>query len=193
MLAPLERSLRRIGRDVVRMPHSAGREDLRDCARQVHEQLETFAAEPDFEYADVVGHSMGGLVATHLLKKLDRGRRIRNVVTLGTPHRGTPLAALGVLLIGRSSHAIWQMLPGSEFVRDLAKAPVPRSSRLTSISADSDWVVPGTWSEAPSMERSEHRSIPSCSHIQLLVHSPAHALVGSLLERNRPELMARAA
>ncbi|MFL5336103.1 MAG: lipase family alpha/beta hydrolase [Geminicoccaceae bacterium] len=40
----------------------------------------------------LVGHSMGGLDARYAGSRLDRGRRISHVVTLGTPHRGTPLA-----------------------------------------------------------------------------------------------------
>jgi alpha-tubulin suppressor-like RCC1 family protein/pimeloyl-ACP methyl ester carboxylesterase len=41
--------------------------------------------------AILVGHSMGGLVARRAAQ-LDGSGRVRGVVTLGTPHRGTPLA-----------------------------------------------------------------------------------------------------
>ena len=37
----------------------------------------------------------GGLIAAYYGKKLGGWRRTRAVVTLGTPHRGTPLAWLG--------------------------------------------------------------------------------------------------
>lgn len=40
----------------------------------------------------LVGHSMGGLDARWLASRLDPERRIARVVTLGTPHRGTPAA-----------------------------------------------------------------------------------------------------
>lgn len=40
----------------------------------------------------LVGHSMGGLDARFAASCLDPARRIRHVVTLGTPHRGTVMA-----------------------------------------------------------------------------------------------------
>lgn len=40
----------------------------------------------------LVGHSMGGLDARFAASCFDQGRRIRHVVTVGTPHRGTAIA-----------------------------------------------------------------------------------------------------
>lgn len=40
----------------------------------------------------LLGHSMGGLDARYVASRLDPRRRISQVVTLGTPHRGTVLA-----------------------------------------------------------------------------------------------------
>lgn len=40
----------------------------------------------------VVGYSMGGLDARYLAAHLDPRRRVRAVVTVGTPHRGSPIA-----------------------------------------------------------------------------------------------------
>lgn len=40
----------------------------------------------------LLGHSMGGLDARYAASRLDPRRRIGQVVTLGTPHRGTALA-----------------------------------------------------------------------------------------------------
>ncbi len=104
----LERSL---GRKVLRVPLCPLRGDLRASAHRVAELLERLARSSHFRYADLVGHSMGGLVGAHLLKKIDRGRRVRLVVTLGTPHRGAPLARLGALLLGGFSRAMRQMRP----------------------------------------------------------------------------------
>jgi hypothetical protein len=193
MLAPLERSLRHLGRKVIRVPISPGREDLRKSAREVQRLLEKLSRRPGFQYADVVGHSMGGLVATYLLKRLDRGRRIRSVVTLGTPHRGAPVAALGALAIGRISRSVWQMVPGSEFVRGLAALPVPHGSSLISIRGGSDWVVPQSFSQHEPCERTESYTVERCSHIQLLVDRASHALVGRVLEHARPRRLAEAA
>ena len=95
-LGPLERGLRATtGRPVLRVAISPSLDDLRDSAERVEAVLDEFARCCRFDYVDVVGHSMGGLVASYLLKRIDRGRRIRRVVTLGTPHRGAASAAIG--------------------------------------------------------------------------------------------------
>lgn len=41
----------------------------------------------------IVAHSMGGLDARYLIHRLDPERRVRCLVTVGTPHRGSLLAA----------------------------------------------------------------------------------------------------
>lgn len=40
----------------------------------------------------LVAHSMGGLDARHLIAHLDPDRRVKSLVTVATPHRGTPVA-----------------------------------------------------------------------------------------------------
>jgi triacylglycerol lipase len=40
----------------------------------------------------VVAHSMGGLDARHMITTLGRGPKVASLTTIGTPHRGTPLA-----------------------------------------------------------------------------------------------------
>ncbi|MDQ3185157.1 MAG: thioesterase [Pseudomonadota bacterium] len=40
----------------------------------------------------LVAHSMGGLDARHLITYLDPHRRIKSLLTVATPHRGSPLA-----------------------------------------------------------------------------------------------------
>ncbi len=43
---------------------------------------------------DVIAHSLGGLDARYALARYELGRKVRSLVTIGTPHRGTPLADL---------------------------------------------------------------------------------------------------
>ena len=40
----------------------------------------------------LVGHSMGGLDARYLITHLDPDRRVKSLLTIATPHRGTPMA-----------------------------------------------------------------------------------------------------
>ena len=43
---------------------------------------------------DVIAHSLGGLDARYALTHLGLAKRVRSLVTIGTPHRGSPIADL---------------------------------------------------------------------------------------------------
>jgi triacylglycerol lipase len=174
MLRPLQSHLRRTtGRVVVSVSISSGREDLRESARRVQAVVEQLARSPEFEYADVVGHSMGGLVATYLLKRIDCGARVRNVVTLGTPHRGAPMAFVGVVVMGLFCEAIWQLLPGSSLVRELKWTPVPEGCELISIAGAEDMLVPESFTQLTPLPGHRNIRCNRADHLQLLFSRPA--------------------
>jgi hypothetical protein len=92
---------------------------------------------------NVIAHSMGGLIVRYALAQVQRDHRrfpprlsIANVVTLGTPHKGAPLAALCDVTEHRQCN---QMDPTSGFIRWLrrhAKNPQGRGG--------TDWTVVGS-------------------------------------------------
>lgn len=49
---------------------------------------------------NLVAHSMGGLDARFAVSRLGLADRVASLTTIGTPHRGTPLADVGTALIG---------------------------------------------------------------------------------------------
>lgn len=91
----------------------------------------------------VIGHSMGGLVARELVQHAGGQDYARTVITLGSPHHGTPTAALGagvgLLFVSR---ALWQLFPMSPFIRQLKEGSVPPSVRLVSVYSRHDLVCP---------------------------------------------------
>lgn len=188
VLAPIARNLsRELGRPVIRLglgcriPVHIG--DVRDTARAVQLALLRLARAERFPYVDVVGHSLGGLVATYLLKQLDRGRRVRKVVTLGTPHNGTPAALLGALLFGAFSRAIWQMIPGSPLLRELAALPVPEGSELIALASDADGIVPRRFARPAPAPNLACGALSGLGHIDLLLSPLAfRAVRGALRE-----------
>jgi len=186
VLAPLARHLcRELRRPVVRcslggaLPVHLG--DVRRTARRVHEEIERLAACSRFDYVDVVGHSLGGLVAAYLLKRLDRGRRIRRVVTLGTPHRGTPFSLVGVLLLGLVSRAVWQMVPGAPLLRELAALPVPEGSELLALGSDADGVVPQAFASLLPAPRQSNSRVSDLGHVDFLVSRRSFRFVEAAL------------
>ena len=59
------------------------------------------------ERVDIIAHSMGGLDARYAVARLGLASRVRSLVTVGTPHRGSPIADLatggGPLSIARKA------------------------------------------------------------------------------------------
>jgi triacylglycerol esterase/lipase EstA (alpha/beta hydrolase family) len=191
-LAALERRIERVlGRPAVRFPLATGPllpiVDVRRSAAQADALLAELARERAFAYVDVVAHSLGGLVAAYWLKRIDRGRRIRRVVTLGTPHAGTPIARAGALLLGLFSRALWQMIPGSSLLRELEAEPMPIGSELVAIASRGDAVVPAHCARAASAPRQRSVELARVGHCDLLWSNAAFRLVASALAAPLPE------
>ncbi|MFG3252270.1 lipase family alpha/beta hydrolase [Streptomyces sp. NPDC048172] len=134
----LRRSLLRHGwRHVVALNHSPLTGDVRAAARRLAGQVEEVLARTGHERVDLVGHSLGGLIARYYVQRLGGDARTRTVITLGTPHSGTRAApALPAHPVAR------QMCPGSPLLAELAE-PVPGGCRTRFVSfwSDSDAIM----------------------------------------------------
>ncbi len=93
--------------------------DLRVTARHLARRVEELCERTGQERVDLVGHSLGGLVGRYYVQRLGGDARVRNLVTLGTPHSGTRVAPF------MDAHPlVRQMRPDSEVLAELA-APAP--------------------------------------------------------------------
>jgi pimeloyl-ACP methyl ester carboxylesterase len=157
-------------------------------------RVETAIAASGAREVDVVGHSLGGLVASYLLKRVDCGRRVRRVITLGTPHAGTPLAWLGAIATLGALAGPWRLLPGSRFLAELAASPVPSGSELVALAGEADVVVPERCALLDTAARQCCLRLANVDHMQLVFHREVLARVGELLGAADPlALGARAA
>lgn len=85
---------------------------------------------------DLVGHSLGGLVARVYLQELGGARRVDRCITLGTPHRGTYNAYWLTSRVGR------ELRPDSGLLERLQSSKRQASRvRFTSIIGGSDNIV----------------------------------------------------
>lgn len=82
-----------------------------------------------------VCHSMGGLLVRHWLLLPGNKERAAGVLTLGTPHRGSKVAALG------PGDLVKRIMPASEFVRTLQDAPDTASLPCVSLVSPTDEAV----------------------------------------------------
>ena len=122
-MLPLAWQLRGLGYRVYRAELSPlCVQDVRRLGVEVGASVERVAQRAGVDQVDLVGVSQGGLAALYYVRRLNGTERVRRLVTLGTPFAGTWFAAVGVPLLGAVSRGVWQSLPDSELVRELASA-----------------------------------------------------------------------
>ncbi len=142
-MIPLTQRFQSDGRVVFSYHHGTFQlRSLRASAQQLVEHLERLERELGVLQVDLVGFSMGGLIALHALKFMQAQRWIRRLVLLGTPTSGTWVGLAGVGTVGLVSPSVWQVLPTSPFIRDLRDAPIPEGVRVRQISAAEDALCP---------------------------------------------------
>src|SRR5882724_717864 len=116
--------------------------DIRRSAFLIHRKIERILAQTPSQKIDIIGHSMGGLIGLYYVKKLGGHARVRKLIMMGTPIRGTWAALMGVITLGMWSTSSWQLLPRSRFLDELAQGPMPPGVEVHTIAAARDWVVP---------------------------------------------------
>ena len=117
-------------------------QSLRASAHGLVDQLQTLERSLGLRQFDMVGFSMGGLVALHAIKFLQAGRWIRKLALLGTPLDGTWAGLAGVATVGLVSPSVWQVLPLSQFLRDIRDAPLPPHLQVRQLHATDDALCP---------------------------------------------------
>lgn len=115
-----------------------------DLSALIADKIEGICHRHGLSRFHVIGHSKGGIVARHYVQHHGGDARVKSVITLGSPHHGTPTAALGIglMLGGLISRSPLQMLPMSPMVRLLRKDAFPPSIPLVSIYSKHDLICP---------------------------------------------------
>ncbi|RMF19508.1 MAG: alpha/beta fold hydrolase [Candidatus Dadabacteria bacterium] len=115
-------------------------QDIRDSAAAVGEKAAYLKKKYDSDRINIVGVSMGGVIALYYVRCAGGHVDTRRTVLLGSPVRGT--AAADVLAkLGLGGKAARQMAPGSPIIKAMNAPDVPEAD-IVSIYADGDAVVP---------------------------------------------------
>ena len=119
-LRPLAERLGADGREVtiLSLPGD-GRGDLREQAAALDDEVRAALDRTGESSVDIVGYSAGGIVARIWLADLGGDALARRVITLGTPHHGTQLAAVAGDLAPAGCVACSQVAPDSAVLRQL--------------------------------------------------------------------------
>ncbi|URM89971.1 alpha/beta fold hydrolase [Streptomyces sp. MRC013] len=184
VFVPLHRALARDGtRHVRAVNHSPLICDLRTAAHRLAGHVDELRVRTGHDEVDLVGHSLGGLVARYYVQRLGGAPHVRTVVTLGTPHGGTsavPLAGVHPL--------VRQMRPRSPVLCELA-APAPGCrTRFVSFWSELDlWMSPveAARLDHPDLDTLNVR-VGGVGHLTLPVHPAVTARVVAELDHEDP-------
>ncbi len=175
----LRRTLARHGRRAESLNYSPLTRDVRTAAGLLGRHVEEICARTGHSRVDIVGHSLGGLIARYYVQRLGGDRRVRTLVTLGTPHGGTAVAP------GAGVHPIVRQMRGGSSVIEELRGPAPGCrTRFVSFWSELDQVmVPvGTACiDHPDLDAMNVR-VTGIGHLALPVHPTVAAAVREALE-----------
>ena len=133
----LRRSLAQHGRHHVEsLNYSPLTCDIRTAAALLGRHVEEICERTGHDRVDIVGHSLGGLIARYYVQRLGGDLRVRTLVSLGTPHSGTTTAPL------MDAHPIVrQMRPGSAVIEELSRPAPGCRTHFVSFWSDLDQIM----------------------------------------------------
>ncbi len=123
---------------------------------------------------DIIGHSMGGVVARYYVTFAGGDGVVKNLITIGSPHAGTDVSAIGI------GHPTRELLLGSKLCHRLAVAPPPQHTRVTVIWSRADALVPGA--RQPALPGAEIIMYDDLGHVALL---GSRRVAAEIIERLR--------
>ncbi|MFB8382957.1 esterase/lipase family protein [Streptomyces rubiginosohelvolus] len=175
----LRRTLTRHGRRLASLNYSPLTRDVRTAAELLGRHVEEICARTGHDRVDIVGHSLGGLIARYYVQRLGGDRRVRTLVTLGTPHGGTAVAP------GAGVHPIVRQMRGGSSVIEELRGPAPGCrTRFVSFWSELDQVmvpVETACVDHPDLDAVNVR-VTGIGHLALPVHPTVAAAVREALE-----------
>ncbi|MFI9242478.1 esterase/lipase family protein [Streptomyces sp. NPDC053086] len=157
--------------------------DIRIAAELLGRHIDEICERTGSAQVDIVGHSLGGLIARYYVQCLGGDLRVRTLVTLGTPHSGTRVAPLA------DAHPIVrQMRPGSAVIKELAGPAPGCRTRFVSFWSDLDSLMDPLESacvEHPDLDARNVR-VTGIGHLALPVHPAVATGIREALDAPHP-------
>ncbi|SFY50854.1 esterase/lipase family protein [Streptomyces sp. F-1] len=158
--------------------------DIRAAAELLGRHVEEICERLGSARVDIVGHSLGGLIARYYVQCLGGDLRVRTLVTLGTPHAGTRVAPL----LADAHPIVRQMRPGSAVIEELGRPAPGCRTRFVSFWSDLDPLMNPLETaclEHPDLDARNIR-VTGIGHLALPVHPTVAAGIREALDAPRP-------
>ncbi|MFZ4136018.1 esterase/lipase family protein [Streptomyces koyangensis] len=165
-------------RTVVSLNYSPLTCDIRAAAELLGRHVEEVRRRTGADRVDVVGHSLGGLIARYHVQRLGGDAVVRTLVTLGTPHSGTRVARPADV-----HPIVRQMRPGSPVIEELRRPAPGCRTRFVAVRSDLDQIMVPTRTarlDHPDL-RVENILVTGIGHLALPVHPTVTSLVREAL------------
>ena len=157
--------------------------DIRTAAELLGRHIEEICERTGQRQVDIVGHSLGGLIARYYVQRLGGDHHVRTLVTLGTPHSGTRVAPLA------NAHPIVrQMRPGSELIEELREPATGCRTHFVSFWSDLDPLMDPLATacvDHPDLLAQNIR-VSGIGHLALPVHPAVAAGIRQALDLEQP-------
>jgi hypothetical protein len=180
----LRRSLAQHGRQQIEsLNYSPLTCDIRAAAELLGRRIEEICERTGAGQVDVVGHSLGGLIARYYVQRLGGDARVRTLVTLGTPHSGTR-----VMPVADAHPIVRQMRPGSPVLEELTLPAPDCRTHFVGFWSDLDHVMdpPETACiDHPDLTAQNVR-VTGIGHLALPVHPAVANGIRQVLDTARP-------
>ena len=127
----------------------------------------------------LIAHSMGGLVSRYFIQELNGFSKVGSLITLASPHFGTPMAHLAWSVCGR------QLIPGSAFLAQVNRKPFPQEVPNLFLWSNLDILVPPRWGGAIGFSPAEGNFsyIGNLGHLMILHSIRVFRVIREFLEK----------
>jgi triacylglycerol lipase len=149
-----------------------------DMADRLSARIEFVCKKTNEQQVILIAHSMGGLISRAYLRRYGDAR-IRRLITLGSPHRGTHHAYLAFRTNGK------QMRPNNDWLNELGRAPTFAS--LTSIYSLYDTLI--TPQDSSRVDGAENIELTGIGHVSMFANSAVQSAVLRVLEQDRLRML----
>ncbi|HKK02086.1 MAG TPA: alpha/beta fold hydrolase, partial [Desulfuromonadales bacterium] len=135
--------------------------DVESLTERVAKRVDELRHSAGIEKVHLVGHSMGGIIARNYLQIRGGSQKVDRCVLLAAPNLGSKLAPFTVAPLGKI------LLPGSDFLRRLAQAPLPIHKVVAIYSCHDNMVLPARYARLSGATNIE---LAGMGHSTLLYH-----------------------